>query len=116
MLSVLLLPDTPLADCQGGEAVAVEVLPGRWLFALIGAPGELIYHARPDLFGDIRRSDRLFDLIQILRDGQLHTARQLAERVEVSERTIYRDMEVLAASGVPLGIDAFQIDETGGLA
>ncbi|MBY4892277.1 hypothetical protein KUL25_05810 [Rhodobacteraceae bacterium N5(2021)] len=41
-----------------GEAVAVEVLPGQWLFALIGAPGELIYHARPDLFGGIRRSDR----------------------------------------------------------
>lgn len=41
-----------------GEAVAVEVLPGRWLFALIDTPGELIYHARPDLFGDIRRSDR----------------------------------------------------------
>lgn len=41
-----------------GEAVAVEVLPDRWLFALIGEPGELIYHARPDLFGGIRRSDR----------------------------------------------------------
>lgn len=41
-----------------GEAVAVEVLPGRWLFALIGNPGEFFYRARPDLFGDIRRSDR----------------------------------------------------------
>ncbi len=41
-----------------GEAVAVEVLPGQWLFALIGTPGELIYHARPDLYGDIRRTDR----------------------------------------------------------
>ncbi|ALI56354.1 helix-turn-helix transcriptional regulator [Celeribacter marinus] len=50
----------------------------------------------------IRRSDRLFDLIQILRDGRLHTARQLAERVEVSERTIWRDMATLKASGVPV--------------
>ena len=50
----------------------------------------------------IRRSDRLFDLIQILRDGQLHTARQLAQRVEVSERTIWRDMATLKASGVPV--------------
>ncbi|WP_081423786.1 helix-turn-helix transcriptional regulator [Celeribacter ethanolicus] len=50
----------------------------------------------------IRRSDRLFDLIQILRDGKLHTARELAERVEVSERTIWRDMATLRASGVPV--------------
>ncbi|SFI57984.1 helix-turn-helix transcriptional regulator [Celeribacter neptunius] len=50
----------------------------------------------------IRRSDRLFDLIGILRDGQLHTARELAGRVEVSERTIWRDMATLKASGVPV--------------
>ncbi|WP_460274556.1 helix-turn-helix transcriptional regulator [Celeribacter sp. ULVN23_4] len=50
----------------------------------------------------IRRSDRLFDLIQILRDGKLHTARDLAKRVEVSERTIWRDMATLKASGVPV--------------
>ena len=50
----------------------------------------------------IRRSDRLFDLIQILRDGQLHTARDLAAQVEVSERTIWRDMATLKASGVPV--------------
>ncbi|WP_226553166.1 helix-turn-helix transcriptional regulator [Celeribacter naphthalenivorans] len=50
----------------------------------------------------IRRSDRLFDLIQILRDGKLHKARELAERVEISERTIWRDMATLKASGVPV--------------
>lgn len=50
----------------------------------------------------IRRSDRLFDLIGILRDGKLHTARELAARVEVSERTIWRDMSTLRASGVPV--------------
>lgn len=50
----------------------------------------------------IRRSDRLFDLIQILRDGALHTAKELAEQVEVSERTIWRDMATLKASGVPV--------------
>lgn len=50
----------------------------------------------------IRRSDRLFDLIGILRDGQLHTARELAARTEVSERTIWRDMATLKASGVPV--------------
>ncbi|WP_425093261.1 helix-turn-helix transcriptional regulator [Tropicimonas sp. S265A] len=50
----------------------------------------------------MRRTDRLFDLIQILRDGKLHRAQDLAEATEVSVRTIYRDMETLQASGVPV--------------
>lgn len=48
------------------------------------------------------RSDRLFELIQILRDGKLHRAEDLARRFDVSLRTIYRDMDTLAASGVPV--------------
>lgn len=48
----------------------------------------------------MRRSDRLFDLIQILRDGRLHRAADLAHRLEVSERTIWRDMATLMASGL----------------
>ena len=50
----------------------------------------------------MRRTDRLFELIQILRDGRLHRAQDLADRLEVSLRTIYRDMDTLAASGVPV--------------
>ena len=50
----------------------------------------------------MRRTDRLFDIIQILRDGRLHRARDIAERLEVSVRTIYRDMDTLVASGVPV--------------
>ena len=50
----------------------------------------------------MRRTDRLFDLIQILRDGRLHTARDMAERVEVSVRTLWRDMASLQASGLPV--------------
>ena len=50
----------------------------------------------------MRRTDRLFDLIQILRDGRLHTAQEMAEACEVSVRTIYRDMDTLVASGVPV--------------
>ena len=50
----------------------------------------------------MRRTDRLFDLLQILRDGRLHTAQEMADRLEVSVRTIYRDMETLQASGVPV--------------
>ena len=50
----------------------------------------------------MRRTDRLFELIQILRDGKLHTAQQMAEACEVSVRTVYRDMDTLVASGVPV--------------
>ncbi|MFZ1681358.1 MAG: YafY family protein [Rhizobiaceae bacterium] len=50
----------------------------------------------------MRRADRLFRLVQILRPGRLATARMLAERLEVSERTIYRDIADLIGSGVPI--------------
>ncbi|WP_299863383.1 YafY family protein [uncultured Roseobacter sp.] len=50
----------------------------------------------------MRRTDRLFDIIQILRDGKLHRAQDIAETLEVSTRTIYRDMDTLVASGVPV--------------
>ncbi len=48
------------------------------------------------------RSDRLFDLIQILRDGRLHRAADLAVALDVSVRSIWRDMAVLAATGMPV--------------
>jgi len=50
----------------------------------------------------MRRADRLMQLIQLLRDGDLHKAEDLAQATNVSLRTIYRDMETLAASGVPI--------------
>lgn len=50
----------------------------------------------------MRRADRLFQIVQILRNKRLVTARELAERLEVSERTIYRDMQDLSLSGVPV--------------
>lgn len=50
----------------------------------------------------MRRTDRLFELIQILRDGRLHTARDMAERLEVSVRTLWREMATLIASGLPV--------------
>lgn len=50
----------------------------------------------------MRRTDRLFELIQIIRDGRVHRAADLAGRLEVSERTIYRDIDTLISSGVDL--------------
>jgi predicted DNA-binding transcriptional regulator YafY len=54
----------------------------------------------------MRRADRLFDIVQRLRGGRLVTARRLAEMLEVSDRTIYRDVADLIASGVPIDGEA----------
>ncbi len=50
----------------------------------------------------MRRADRLMTLIRLLRGGAMHRAADLARATGVSMRTIYRDMETLAASGVPI--------------
>lgn len=50
----------------------------------------------------MRRADRLFQIVQILRHRRLTTAKELAERVEVSTRTIYRDVQDLCLSGIPI--------------
>ena len=50
----------------------------------------------------MRRADRLFTIVQLLRGGRYVTARRLAERLEVSARTIYRDVDELTLSGVPV--------------
>ncbi len=50
----------------------------------------------------MRRADRLFSIVQLLRRYKITTATKLAEKLEVSERTIYRDIRDLATSGVPI--------------
>ena len=50
----------------------------------------------------MRRADRLFRLVQWIRGRRLSTAAFLAGRLEVSERTVYRDIADLVAQGVPI--------------
>ncbi len=50
----------------------------------------------------MKRGDRLVKVIQILRDGRKHRAEDIAARLQVSLRTVYRDMDALAASGIPV--------------
>lgn len=50
----------------------------------------------------MRRADRLFELVQLIRGRRLSTAAFLAERLAVSLRTVYRDVADLQAQGVPI--------------
>jgi predicted DNA-binding transcriptional regulator YafY len=48
------------------------------------------------------RADRLLAILLLLQRGRGMTAAELARRLEVSERTIYRDVEALGTAGVPV--------------
>lgn len=55
----------------------------------------------------MRRADRLFEILLLLRGRKRAvTGREIAERLEVSLRTIYRDLQDLMASGVPIDGEA----------
>jgi len=50
----------------------------------------------------MRRADRLFQIVQLLRGRGTTTAAALGEELGVSERTIYRDIQDLTRSGMPI--------------
>ncbi|WP_368901639.1 helix-turn-helix transcriptional regulator [Oceanobacillus oncorhynchi] len=70
------------------------------------------------------RGDRFISILLLLQSQGRMTAKELSEKLEVSERTIYRDMEVLSGSGIPVFadrgqnggwslVDGYQTDLTG---
>lgn len=50
----------------------------------------------------MRRADRLFQIVQLIRGRRLTTAKWLAQQLEVSERTVYRNVADLQYQGVPI--------------
>jgi predicted DNA-binding transcriptional regulator YafY len=55
----------------------------------------------------VRRADRLFQIVQLLRRRRtIVTAAHIAEKLEVSERTVYRDIRDLVAAGTPIDGEA----------
>ena len=50
----------------------------------------------------MRRADRLFQTVQLIRGRRLTTAALLAQRLGVSRRTVYRDVADQQHQGVPI--------------
>ena len=87
-----------ITHLQSGTATPVR----HWVEVLDAAlqpPDNPCQRRRAQYVPAMRRADRLFHIIQLIRGRRLTTAAYLAERLEVSERTIYRDVADLQLPG-----------------
>jgi predicted DNA-binding transcriptional regulator YafY len=50
----------------------------------------------------MRPTDRLFEIVQLFRHGRLVKAKEIADAVGCSLRTVYRDVDRLIATGIPI--------------
>lgn len=68
-----------------------------------------VKNARPDADRRLRQADRLsrvMRMLQLLLSRGRWNARDIAAEQECSERTVYRDMQVLELAGIPVEFDA----------
>src|SRR4051794_36814598 len=74
-----------------------------------GVP-EAMAKKRTDAERRIRQSDRLARVLRLLQLIQGHgqwNAETIAKELEVSERTVYRDLQTLTAAGIPWYFDEY---------
>src|SRR5436309_648885 len=87
---------------SGTRLGTMVALPAQLHYGTIGVSG-MAYSREDDRAMDgMRRFDRLFGIVLLLRGGHAVSAAEIARRFGVSRRTVHRDMDSLSALGIPV--------------